>query len=189
MREYNTAKDARFRAYYIRRNRCHKNKAVSYFMQDESRAASSPFSRVSSVMRLNRCARGTLLSRARISFWHRGIDSYRSLAASSPSVRLRQKGDRGEPVRHSLRRTMEFVWAWLTSGLHNRAKCRNALKRRRYSPLSPPPGTGRLGETLAGALEVCNFLRKRCSAVIHHCYGEYWDIYRRRGPSGWKQME
>lgn len=35
---------------------------------------------------------------------------------------------------------------------------------------------------------MCNFLRKRCSAVIHHCYQEYWDIYR-GSPSGWKQME
>jgi len=49
---------------------------------------------------------------------------------------------------------------------------------------TPYPRLPENGETLPSALEVCNFLRKRCSAVIHHCYGEYWDIYRRWGPPG-----
>lgn len=41
------------------------------------------------------------------------------------------------------------------------------------------------GKETLQAQWMCNFLRKRCSAVIHHCYQEYWDIYR-EGPSGWK---
>lgn len=39
------------------------------------------------------------------------------------------------------------------------------------------------GKETLQAQWMCNFLRKRCSAVIHHCYQEYWDIYR-EGPSG-----
>lgn len=98
----------------------------------------------------------------RISFWHSGIDSYR---APRLSIRVYCGTKRIAFVSRSgiLSPTVEFVfaWAWLTSGLHNRAKCRNVspLKRRR---IPPPPSyprewrdlTGRIGSVQLLAQEV-----------------------------------
>lgn len=153
---------------------------LSYILCKERVA--SPFGRVSSVMRV----RETLLSRVRSDIiWHREIDSRtRSLLL----VRIIMESTKGiavvSPV-FSHRR-----WNSCSSGHDLHHVCITAQSAETYrAKAAPYPRLPENGETLLSPLEVCNFLRKRCSAVIHHCYGEYWDIYRRRGPSGWKQME
>lgn len=143
---------------------------------------SSPFSRVSSIMRLNRCVRGILLSRVRISF---GTAEQIRIVLSPPPFCPRYYDTKEIAVIglvFSRRR-----WISCLSGHDLRQVCITMQSAETYRvKVASYPRNPENGETLPSALEVCNFLRKRCSAVIHHCYGEYWDIYRRRGPPGLK---